>query len=218
MSSETDYPRTVTLPSGIEVDEGVADVVSTCLSLGLTPRASCSGLNHDHAPDATPQQQAYLAIQAAPTHDNLYSDELGSFPEAHKTDELVKQLLSVGERSGFHVERSTPFMLYPCVVFRLCPSLSMLAGEMFSKETGELTDDEREAVEARKEDEEETVNTLRDGEIRGRWAELEVLLEEEFRNETLPVFDDEQELFDIVAEELEGIPGLEPGQRTQFFK
>lgn len=210
------FPRTRELDVGITVDAGVADVVETCFELGLTPRASCSGLLEDHGPDWERRPDAYLSIQAAPT-----LSELSSRPpdaEEYRGEELVERLLSVADRAGWVAEPSMTFIIYPSVVMRLSPLNTTIAKEKYGVTASELSDEQKAVVEAEKETLDEVYNSLSDSDVSEDWASLQTELRDEFpADESHPSFDDNQPLFETIVDTFgDDFPGLEPSQKTQF--
>lgn len=195
---EDSYPRMEETRHGLPVDAGIVTLVERAIDVGLTPRASCSGLDRDHAPetDASP----YLSIQIAPTFE--VARPTTRLPDEHRDAHLRQQLQCVGDRADWVVEDTVSWMLYPGITFRLAPTRGGMKNRLFGRERDfdDLSDEEESRLDYRYDEATAEVDALSDTEITARWEALQRELTNEFEDADVPQFNDRRDAFEAAQE------------------
>lgn len=197
--ASTTYPKTGETQQGLTVDESIVTVVERVIDLGLTPRASCSGLDRDHAPDtdATP----YLTVQVAPTFEQ--ARQTTTLPAEYRDIWLLQRLQAVGDRADWTVGDGVTWLLYPTATFRLAPTRGDLKNQLYGRDRDfdDLSTDEENRLDYRYDELQADADALSDDEITAAWDDLLDALTQEFSENPLPQFDDNEAAFEAAQEQ-----------------
>ena len=197
--SENPYPKMDETRQGLTVDAGIASIVERVIDLGLTPRASCSGLNRDHACDT--ETSPYLSVQVAPTFETAHPTT--KFPSEHLEIPLIQRFQRAGERANWVIGDGVSWMLYPTVTFRLSPTRGEMKNQLFGRDCDfdDLSEEEEDRLDYRYDESTAEVAALSDSELETKWDDLLQELSREFRQIDVPRFNDNREEFRTAQEE-----------------